>query len=176
MATSFALIRTGWGVAAVLGSGRGPAAFVWPQRSADQARRSALRLAGRASGITEVPAERICPGLAKRLDDYLAGRPVDFCDLSADLSSLPPFTRRVLTELRRVRRGKTISYAALARRAGRPNGARAVGQAMAANPLPIIVPCHRVVRSDGGLGGYSGPGGVVSKRRLLAMESSAEAT
>ena len=81
------------------------------------------------------------------------------------------FQRRVLNQCRRVPCGATISYARLAAKAGYPGAARAVGNCMAGNPIPLIVPCHRVVCSDGRLGAYSAPGGTAMKRRLLALES-----
>ncbi|MDR1453505.1 MAG: methylated-DNA--[protein]-cysteine S-methyltransferase [Candidatus Margulisbacteria bacterium] len=83
------------------------------------------------------------------------------------------FQIRVWQELRKIPKGQTITYAELARRAGRPRSARAAANACGANPLPVIIPCHRVVRSDGGLGGYSGAGGVKRKRSLLAQENGA---
>lgn len=86
------------------------------------------------------------------------------------MREIPPFFKRVYRELCKVPAGQTISYAELARRAGSPGAARAVGQAMARNPHPITIPCHRVVASSGKLGGYSGPGGVAAKRRLLKRE------
>lgn len=86
-----------------------------------------------------------------------------------DLEGLTAFQRRVLEELRRIPRGQTVSYAELARRCGRPRAARAVGQVVARNPVPLWIPCHRVVASDGSLGGYSG-GGPHVKRRLLELE------
>ena len=79
-----------------------------------------------------------------------------------------PFQRRVWTALRRIPRGTTVTYAALARRIGRPRAVRAVAAAVAANRLAVVVPCHRVVRSDGGLGGYRW--GVARKRALLVRE------
>ncbi|GBR76021.1 6-O-methylguanine DNA methyltransferase [Candidatus Termititenax persephonae] len=80
------------------------------------------------------------------------------------------FQVRVWQELRKIPKGQVITYAGLARRAGRPHSARAAANACGANPLPVIIPCHRVIRSDGGLGGYSGVGGVVRKRTLLRKE------
>lgn len=80
------------------------------------------------------------------------------------------FQIRVWQELRRIPRGQVITYAELARRIGRPRSARAVANACGANPLIIIVPCHRVIRSDGSLGGYSAAGGVKRKARLLQKE------
>ncbi|GBR72894.1 6-O-methylguanine DNA methyltransferase [Candidatus Termititenax aidoneus] len=80
------------------------------------------------------------------------------------------FQIRVWQELRKIPRGQVITYAELARRAGRPRSARAAANACGANPLPVIVPCHRVIRGDGGLGGYSGVGGVRRKRELLRKE------
>ncbi|MBU0617216.1 MAG: MGMT family protein, partial [Planctomycetes bacterium] len=74
---------------------------------------------------------------------------------------------------RRVCYGQTRSYKQLAEQLGRPGAARAVGTAMSRNPCPIVVPCHRVVRSDGSLGGFSGPDGVNTKHRLLQMEAAA---
>jgi len=177
----YALISTSRGVAAAVGTRRGIAALIWPQPSADRARRHAARwLESRprrvaatrsATALGEVPADRLPAGLAGKLADYFAGRSVDFSAVPLDLSAVPPFRARVLTALRKIGYGRTISYAGLARRVGRAGAARAVGQAMAHNPIPIIVPCHRVLRSDGGLGGFSAGEGIALKRQLLAMES-----
>lgn len=79
-----------------------------------------------------------------------------------------PFQRKVWKELLRIPSGTTISYAELARRIGKPTAMRAVAQACARNPLPVVIPCHRVIRSDGSLGGYSG--GRRRKRQLLTLE------
>jgi O-6-methylguanine DNA methyltransferase len=98
-----------------------------------------------------------------------------FADLTAfrgpvDLSLVGPFQRRVLEQLRRIPRGQVRTYRDIAREIGQPGATRAVGTACARNPVPLIIPCHRVVRSDGGLGGYSLRGGVALKRRLLQNE------
>jgi len=87
-----------------------------------------------------------------------------------DLSLVGPFQRRVLEQLRRIPRGVVRTYREVAREIGQPGATRAVGTACARNPVPLIVPCHRVVRSDGTLGGYSLRGGVALKRRLLERE------
>ncbi len=86
------------------------------------------------------------------------------------LKTVPPFHRKVYQALCRVPAGKTVTYAELARLAGSPKAARAVGQAMARNPFPIIIPCHRVLPSTGRLGHYSGRGGAATKRKLLQLE------
>jgi O-6-methylguanine DNA methyltransferase len=106
-------------------------------------------------------------GQAERIADFFAGRRVDFtCDL--ELSDQTDFQRRVWAKAREIPYGETRTYGWIADQIGCPAGHRAVGQAMGANPVPIIVPCHRVVRSDGGLGGFSC--GLHWKVRLLEME------
>lgn len=87
-----------------------------------------------------------------------------------DLSMVGPFERLVLERLRRIPKGQVRTYGDIAREIGYPGAARAVGNACAKNPVPLLVPCHRVVRSDGGVGGYSLRGGAALKRRLLAQE------
>lgn len=82
-----------------------------------------------------------------------------------------PFQQKVWRELCRIKKGTTITYKELARRVGKPGAVRAVANAVGANKLPVTIPCHRVVRSGGGLGGYSGPGGVRRKRELLKKEN-----
>lgn len=81
-----------------------------------------------------------------------------------------PFQQKVWRELLKIPKGSVATYAFIAKRVGRPRAVRAVANAVAANPWPIRIPCHRVVRSDGTLGGYSGPGGVGGKRKLLRKE------
>lgn len=113
--------------------------------------------------------------LVEELSRYFAGEPVRFDVLPLDLSAGTAFQRRVWRALRRVPFGATIAYGELARKAGCPGAARAVGQAVGANPIPVVIPCHRVIRSDGGLGGFSAGLGI--KRRLLRHEHRAiEAT
>ncbi len=86
------------------------------------------------------------------------------------LEKLTPFQRSVLLECAKIPKGRTKTYSQLARAIGKPNAARAVGNALARNPLAPIIPCHRVIRSDGKLGGYSGTGGTAKKRYLLKKE------
>ena len=86
------------------------------------------------------------------------------------LAILTPFQQSVLLECARIPKGQTRTYAQVARAIGKPRSARAVGNALAINPLAPIIPCHRVVRSDGGLGGYSAKGGILKKKKLLARE------
>ncbi len=108
--------------------------------------------------------------LRSALDAYFQGQPVTFADFPVDLSQQPPFRRRVLEECRRIPYGQTLTYTELAARAGKPLAVRAVGSAMSHNPVALLIPCHRVSRSDGSLGGYSAPGGIDLKRQLLELE------
>jgi methylated-DNA-[protein]-cysteine S-methyltransferase len=86
------------------------------------------------------------------------------------LEGFSRFARRVLAACRQIRLGEVVTYSGLARKTGRQAAARAVGNALAKNPLPLIIPCHRVIRSDGRIGGFSGPGGATMKKRLLELE------
>lgn len=110
------------------------------------------------------------PELARRLKRYAAGARDDFRDVALALGSQSEFQRRVIAECRRIAYGRTLSYAELADRAGRPRAARAVGNCMRTNRVPLVIPCHRVVGSSGSLGGYSAPDGLDMKRRLLELE------
>jgi methylated-DNA-[protein]-cysteine S-methyltransferase len=104
---------------------------------------------------------------AREIEEYFAGRRRVF-DVPLDLQLSHGFRRTVLARLPEIAYGTTASYAAIARAAGHPRAVRAVGSACASNPLPVVVPCHRVVRSDGTIGQYAG--GVPAKEFLLAME------
>jgi methylated-DNA-[protein]-cysteine S-methyltransferase len=101
------------------------------------------------------------------LDRYFKGGRVDF-NLEVDLSAMGEFTRRVLVETARIPYGEVRSYQWVARRIGRTKAARAVGQALKRNPIPIVIPCHRVIREDGSIGGFSLEG--ITKERLLSLE------
>lgn len=100
---------------------------------------------------------------------YFEGHRVAF-RVQLDWTAVSPFRRRVLEVCRRIPYGRTASYAELARLAGNPKAARAAGGAMANNPLPLVIPCHRVLRSDGSIGGFSSPCGVSDKERMLRLE------
>jgi methylated-DNA-[protein]-cysteine S-methyltransferase len=150
----------GWIVAAA--SSRGLIATTLPQRSEAHA----LMALGR-----EIEGARRDDGafeeLAARLKAYFEGERVEFPD-RLDLGSGSSFQRRVWETTRLIAHGETRSYLWIAKRITKPRAARAVGQALGANPLPIIIPCHRVTASDGGLGGFSG--GLDVKRTLLKLE------
>jgi methylated-DNA-[protein]-cysteine S-methyltransferase len=125
---------------------------------------AALRRRHRA---TVVRSEARLAPVRRQLREYLAGRRRRFA-LPVDLRTVSPFQRRVLAAARRIPRGRVVSYGELARRIGAPGASRAVGQALGRNPVPIVIPCHRVVAGGGRLGGYVG--GAAIKRTLLRLE------
>ena len=156
------VFKTDGGWAAVLGSARGLVSISLPCSSEQQALDD---LNGDVSQAAQ-SAERFSD-LTDRLQHYFSGEKVDFPD-ELDLSSATPFQQAVWQAARQIPYGQTHSYGWLAAQAGKHGAARAVGQAMSRNPLPVIVPCHRVIASDGGLGGFNG--GLELKKWLLQLE------
>lgn len=154
--------RTPLGWVAAAARGDRVRAVSLPAPTPEAARRGACREAdfGRPG--------RLLRGLAQDLRRYFAGDPVDFRRYPVDLSELPPFCRRALLAARTIPYGQTKSYGWVAARAGSPAAARAAGQAMARNPVPLLVPCHRVVGAGGALTGFGG--GLATKRALLRLE------
>lgn len=113
---------------------------------------------------------RTIAALMDRIEDYAEGERVDFTNVALDLGGVPDFHRRAYEILVTVGWGETLTYGDLARRLGDVGLSRAVGQAMGANPMPLVIPCHRVLASDGRPGGFSAPGGAASKVKMLALE------
>jgi methylated-DNA-[protein]-cysteine S-methyltransferase len=106
-----------------------------------------------------------------RVQRHLRGELQDFADLPYDFATVPAFGREVLRATLAVKAGHTATYGDLARTLGQPPAAsRAVGTALGANPWPLLIPCHRIVAASGKMTGYSGPGGIATKTRLLALE------
>jgi methylated-DNA-[protein]-cysteine S-methyltransferase len=106
-----------------------------------------------------------------RLQRYFAGEKVDLSDAPLDLDGKPEFMQRLYQEMLKLGWGETVTYGGLAERVGMPPGAaQAVGQAMGKNPIPIVIPCHRVLASGNMMGGFSAPGGTQTKLKLLELE------
>lgn len=126
-----------------------------------------LRRIVRAYGPGVLPDARRVDDVARELDQYFNRKRREF-DVAIDLSPLTPFQRKVLAVTARVPYGELITYAKVAHSAGNDRAYRAAAGAIGDNPIPIVVPCHRVVASDGTLGGYAG--GLDAKRRLLKLE------
>ncbi|MEM1511425.1 MAG: MGMT family protein [Candidatus Jordarchaeales archaeon] len=133
-----------------------------PCKSAEEAKRRILDIVCEV----EVWSDDICKQVAEKMFRFLEGENVDF-NYEVDLSRLTSFQRMVLEEVRRIPPGVTLTYGELARRVGKPKAARAVGSALKKNPLPLIIPCHRVVGTRG-VGGYTG--GLEIKIKLLEAE------
>lgn len=102
---------------------------------------------------------------------YFNGRAVDFSQIACDLPAAGTFGGKVLRACRTILHGQTRSYVSLADQIGAPDSARAVAAALGRNPVPLVVPCHRVIYADGRAGGFSAPGGVELKRRMLQLEA-----
>ena len=154
----------GW-VGLVL-SAKGLRATTLPRPSREEALREVV-----GQGATQPASEAEAGALAQRIRALAAGHAPHLA-AAIDWNGLSPFRRAVLEETMRIPTGETRSYGWLARRVGRPGAARAVGRVMATNPLPLVIPCHRVVASDGSLRGYGG--GLALKARLLRAEGARE--
>ena len=125
------------------------------------------------TGVADLDISDWAPDLRHRLIQFANGERVDFQDVELTWDRpLTSFRQAVLDATRRIPWGQTVTYAELAELAGSPRAARAVGTSMSTNRFPIIIPCHRVVRSSGQLGGYTAPRGVDLKSQILRMEAS----
>lgn len=161
----YAVFQTPAGWAGIMGSSAGLVRITLPQPSEQEI----YRLPGNGLGRANLSPRRF-EGLIGRFQAYFSGHRVDFPD-KLDLSGATPFQREVWHSARLIPYGQTRSYSWLAAQVGNPGAARAAGQALGRNPLPIIIPCHRVLASNGGLGGFSG--GLEMKKYLLCLENSA---
>jgi methylated-DNA-[protein]-cysteine S-methyltransferase len=160
----WALVETAWGYIALVCRGSYLYRLILPQRNKRniiKTIQSEFAAAQRDDGLL--------PDLQKSLGKYFEGHKVAF-DCRIDVSWAGDFAQAVMRECVKIKGDKTISYGVLARRIGRPGAARAVGGVMKSNQVPLIIPCHRVLAADGGLGGYSAAGGVALKKRLLEHE------
>ena len=127
--------------------------------------------------LKKMPAAQFDKSLFRPLQEqiiaYFEGAVINFTDIPVVLDGYSSFLGSVLTACRNIEFGRTITYAGLARKIGRPPAARAVGGALAKNPLPLIIPCHRIIRSDGKIGGFSAIGGKDLKAKMLKHEQAA---
>src|SRR5262245_19889050 len=164
----YLIFETAEGFCAIAWSQRGITRFQLPLKSAESASRMLLR---RLPGATPGTPTRDALAAVAAARRYFAGTEVGFSDLKLDLGEQTAFLERVYAAARRIGWGHTTTYGALAKELGvGPEAARDVGQAMANNPVPLIIPCHRVLAAGGKLGGFSAPGGAGTKRRMLALE------
>jgi methylated-DNA-[protein]-cysteine S-methyltransferase len=161
----YTIFRTKWGYFGLASTDNGLLRTVLPAAKREKAKSQLLK---------NLPAAQYDKDLFKAAQEqitaYFDGECINFRDIPVVLDGLDLFTRRVLTACRDIRFGQTVSYGRLAELAGKPGAARAVGGALAKNPLPLIIPCHRVVCANGKIGGFSAAGGRNLKEKLLKHE------
>jgi methylated-DNA-[protein]-cysteine S-methyltransferase len=162
------VFETAAGFCAIAWNAAGVTRFQLPTRSAEATERNLRRRVPDA--VAGTPPSRVAAVIAAA-QRYFAGEQVDFSDVPLDLGEQGAFFRQIYDALRRVGWGQTTTYGALAKQLGAgPKAAQDVGQAMASNPVPLIIPCHRVLAAGGKVGGFSAPGGSTTKIRMLALE------
>jgi len=169
MEQSYTIFETAHGFCAIVWNANGITRFRLPVSSADGAERDLLRVhPGIVPGTPNAQVNEAI-ATAKR---YYEGETVDFSPIPVDLGRLGDFSKQIYTRLRSITYGQTTTYGALAKELGIDDweGARDVGQAMGKNPVPLIIPCHRVLAAGNKIGGFSAPGGAETKARMLELE------
>jgi methylated-DNA-[protein]-cysteine S-methyltransferase len=168
LAEHHCLFATAIGPCGIAWSERGVTRVQLPEADRSATERRLLRGATAKSAGDRPPLQ--VQATIDRLTRHVAGEEIDFGPVVLDLTGITAFHRKVYEAARRVGWGRTATYGELAGMAGSPGAARAVGQALGRNPVPIIVPCHRILASGGRVGGFSAFGGATTKARLLALE------
>jgi methylated-DNA-[protein]-cysteine S-methyltransferase len=166
-AGAFFLFDTPLGRCALVWRGEAIVGASLPERDDRAMRRS---LAGRFPGAVEADPPSFVRAAADRIGRHFAGEPNDFSDLPLDFSAASAFERAVYAAALAIPCGETRTYGDLADAVGQPQAAQAVGVALGRNPVPILVPCHRILAGGGRSGGFSAPGGVATKFRILEIE------
>jgi methylated-DNA-[protein]-cysteine S-methyltransferase len=165
----FVVFDTQLGPCALAWSGAGATFLQLPEATRDETVSRLVARSAAGEGVALPDAPPWVREAVTRLTEHLAGKPQDLSRVPIDLSGISPFRAQVYRALQRVPAGRTTSYGELARDAGSPGAARAVGAAMGKNPLPLLVPCHRVLATNGE-GGFSAYGGVLTKEKILRCE------
>lgn len=163
------LFETALGACGIAWAEHGIIGIQLPEVDAAATRR---RLARRFPDLKEANPSGAVRAAEASMTALLAGGSPELSSIELDMRAVPPFDQRVYAEVRRIPRGATATYGELAARLGDPGLARDVGQALGANPFPIVIPCHRVLAAAG-TGGFSARGGVATKMRMLAIEEAA---
>lgn len=169
MDAGFCLFDTALGRCGLAWSVRGLVAVSFPE-SSDAATRARLQ---RRSGAGEAAPSPLAAGAIARIRDLIDGRAAALDAIPLDETGVADFERAVYAACRAIPAGHTKTYGDLAKTIGEPGAARAVGAALGRNPCPIVTPCHRVLAAGGGTGGFSAPGGVRTKLKLLEIERAA---
>ena len=167
MTDQFVLFDTALGRCGITWTERGIVGVQLPEGSDDATRARLLR---RRPNAREAAPDGEALRAIEGMTALLRGERVDLTDVAVDMEDVAPFHRRVLELARTIPVGRTSTYGELAKRLGDPSSARAVGEALGRNPVPIIVPCHRVLGASGKLVGFSAHGGLETKRRMLIIE------
>jgi methylated-DNA-[protein]-cysteine S-methyltransferase len=162
----YCLFDTAIGACGIAWSERGLTRLQLPESDRSATER---RVSANAAGPSQATPPAI-DEVIRHVQRFMTGQSVDFAAVVIDLTDAGLFERKVYAAARCVRWGQTVSYGELARQIGSPGAARAVGQALGRNPVPIIIPCHRVLAIGHRIGGFSAHGGPVAKERLLALE------
>jgi methylated-DNA-[protein]-cysteine S-methyltransferase len=164
----YCIFETAGGFCAVAWNDVGITRFQLPTRSAEATERILRR---RAPGAEPGTPPRVVAEAVAAVKRYFAGEETDFSGFTLDLGDQDAFFKEIYAAARQVGWGRTTTYGSLAKEVGAgPEAARDVGEAMARNPVPLIIPCHRVLAAGGQVGGFSAPGGAAAKRRMLALE------
>lgn len=166
----YTVFRTQWGHFGLAGTGEAVCRTYLPLPQRDAAEHGLLVGLPATSEGPRRDTAFLCD-LQQRIIAYYEGEAVDFrTDPPVNLDRISPFARNVLRACRAIGFGQTSTYSELAKQIGSPKAARAVGGILAHNPIPLIIPCHRILRADGGLAGFSAPGGTATKQRMLHHE------
>lgn len=162
----YAIFKTKWGHFGLAGTESGLCRTLLPGSNLPAIKAQLLK------SLPDAQLDRtLFKALQEQIVAYFEGMHVSFSsDIPLFLDGLADFSRSVLIACRGVGFGQAITYRELAERSGRPTASRAVGGALARNPLPLLIPCHRVIRTDGKMGGFSAPGGIALKKRMLDLE------
>lgn len=159
------VVETPFGFAGIIWKGEAVGRFFLPERNRTSLER---RMAAAGAGVAALPSG--AAALIERVKRYFDGAADDFGDVEVDLAGIDDFRLAIYAQARRLGFGETTTYGELAARAGHPGMARETGQALGSNPVPLIVPCHRIHAAGGKIGGFSAPGGSTAKERMLALE------
>jgi len=169
----YTFFDTALGRCAIAWGERGIAAIELP---ASEDKATLRRLRSALPGVSEQPPPPAVADAIGAIVRLFEGEPDDLATVVLDMDEVPEFQRRVYDVARTIPPGETLSYGEVAARLGEPGAAQAVGRALGRNPFPIVVPCHRVLAANGALHGFSAPGGIETKRRMLAIEGAGAPT